>query len=99
MDLITGPLLSGVLILISLYTWILIIAAILSWLIAFNVVNTRNRFVYVLYDMSFRLTEPALRPLRRIIPSIGGIDISFIILFVLLRVLEEFVVRLRFALL
>jgi len=98
MDLIIDPLLQGILILIQIYVWVLIIAAILSWLIAFNIVNTRNQFISVLYDLSYRLTEPALRPLRRIVPTIGGVDISFIILFVLLQVLETFLIKLRFAL-
>lgn len=65
---------------ITLYIWILIIGAVLSWLIAFNVVNTQNRFVYSLVDIIHRLTEPALAPIRRILPNLGGIDISPIIL-------------------
>lgn len=69
---------------ITLYIWVLIISAVLSWLIAFNVVNTRNRAVYMIADFCYRITEPALRPIRRVIPMMGGIDISPILLIFLL---------------
>ena len=62
--------------LIGLYIWVIIIGAILSWLVAFDVVNTRNRIVYVIGDFTHRLTEPALRPIRRFVPNFGGVDIS-----------------------
>jgi YggT family protein len=70
--------------LISIYIWVLIIGVVLSWLIAFNVVNTQNRFVYMVADTINRLTEPALRPIRNILPNLGGIDISPVILILLL---------------
>ena len=69
---------------INLYTWVLIIWVILNWLIAFSVVNTRNRFVYMLGDVLNRVTEPVLRPLRRVLPSPGGIDLSPLVLILLL---------------
>jgi YggT family protein len=65
---------------LDLYIWVLIISAILSWLVAFNVVNTSNRVVYVIGDVLYRLTEPALRPIRRFIPYLGGIDVSPVVL-------------------
>jgi YggT family protein len=65
---------------ITLYIWILIAAAVLSWLIAFNVVNTRNPIVASIADLIYRITEPALRPIRSILPNLGGIDISPVIL-------------------
>ena len=65
---------------ISLYVWILIASAVLSWLVAFNVVNTQNRFVYAIGDFLHKVTEPALRPIRRIMPDLGGIDLSPIVL-------------------
>jgi len=65
---------------ISLYIWLLIGSAILSWLIAFNVVNTQNRFVYMVADFLYKITEPALRPIRNIMPNLGGIDLSPVIL-------------------
>lgn len=70
--------------LINLYIWVIIAGAILSWLIAFNVVNMQNRIVYTLSDFIHRVTEPALAPIRRFLPNLGGIDISPIILILLL---------------
>jgi YggT family protein len=67
-------------IILDLYVWLLIVWVILSWLVAFDVINTRNRFVYLVSDFLFRITEPVLRPIRRVVPSISGIDISPIIL-------------------
>ena len=65
---------------ITLYVWVLIISAVLSWLVAFNIVNTGNRFVYTVGDFLYRITEPVLRPIRRLLPNLGGIDISPIVL-------------------
>jgi YggT family protein len=69
---------------ITLYIWCLIISAVLSWLVAFNVVNTSNRFVFMLGDFLYRITEPALRPVRQFLPSLGGIDISPVVVILLL---------------
>jgi len=74
---------------INIYIWLLIIWAVLSWLVAFNVVNTSNRFVYLLGDFLNRITEPALRPIRRLMPDLGGIDISPMILILLLIFLRN----------
>jgi YggT family protein len=65
---------------IDIYTWIVIASAIVSWLVAFGVINIRNQFVRMLVDFLYRITEPALRPIRRIMPNLGGIDISPVIL-------------------
>ncbi len=65
---------------LNLYMWCLIIRAVLSWLISFNVLNTSNPTVYRIADFFEQITEPALRPIRRVIPPIGGIDISPVIL-------------------
>jgi YggT family protein len=70
--------------LIQLYIWILIANAVLSWLVAFNVVNPNNNVVRTIGEMLYRLTEPALRPIRQILPSLGGLDISPVILIILL---------------
>ena len=67
-------------IILDLYVWLLIIWVILSWLVAFDVINTGNRFVYLVSDFLYRITEPVLRPIRRVVPSISGIDISPIVL-------------------
>jgi YggT family protein len=69
---------------IDIYIWLLIASAILSWLVAFNVVNTSNRIVYAVGDFLYRITEPALRPIRRILPNLGGLDISPVVLILLL---------------
>ena len=74
---------------LNLYAWIIIISAILSWLVAFNVVNTSNRFVYLVGDTLHRLTEPALRPIRQFMPNLGGIDISPVILLLLIFFLRN----------
>ena len=78
--IIIGPLIKITLVAIDLYIWVVIISAILSWLVAFNVVNTRNRFIYMLGDFLYRVTEPALRPIRRFVPNFGGVDITPIVL-------------------
>jgi len=77
---------------ITLYIWILIGAAILSWLIAFNVVNTRNPFVASVANFFYHVTEPALRPIRRLLPHLGGIDISPVILILLIFLIERVIV-------
>ena len=77
--------------LIQLYIWILIAAAILSWLIAFNVVNTRNNFVAAVANFFYHVTEPVLRPIRSILPNLGGIDISPVILIIALLFLERII--------
>lgn len=69
---------------LELYTWIIIISAIMSWLVAFNVINARNRLVYTIGDVLYRLTEPALRPIRRFLPNLGGIDLSPLVLLLLI---------------
>ena len=76
---------------VSLYIWILIINAIISWLVAFNVLNTSNRFVYSVLDVSYKLTSPALNFIRRYLPNLGSIDISPVILILGLMFLRNFV--------
>ena len=74
---------------IQIYIFILIVQVVMSWLIAFNVVNTRNRFVYMVADIAYKLTDPLLRPIRRILPNFGGIDISPIVLILLLYFIRD----------
>ncbi|MFW5834375.1 MAG: YggT family protein [Pseudomonadota bacterium] len=69
---------------VNLYIWALIIAVVLTWLVQFNVVNSRNRFVFLVGDFLARITEPALQPIRRFMPNLGGIDLSPVILILLL---------------
>jgi YggT family protein len=86
-----APLIGFIVLVIDLYIWVVIASAILSWLVAFNVVNTNNRFVLSIADMLYRLTEPALRPIRNILPNLGGIDISPVILILLLLFFRDVV--------
>ncbi|MBO0332100.1 YggT family protein [Sneathiella sp. CAU 1612] len=74
---------------ISIFIWLLIANAILSWLVAFNVVNTNNQFVSTVGNFLYRITEPPLRPIRRIIPTMGGLDISPVVLILLLIFLRN----------
>ena len=86
-------LLDVLLIALQLYVWLLIAAAVVSWLIAFNVVNTRNQVVAMLADFLYRITEPALRPIRSVMPNLGGIDISPVILILIIYFLEQVIIR------
>jgi YggT family protein len=74
---------------ISIYIWLLIAQAVLSWLVAFGIVNRYNRVVATIGDFLWRVTEPLLRPIRRVIPDLGGIDISPVILILLLWFLRN----------
>jgi YggT family protein len=77
--------------LLQLYMYVLFAAAVLSWLIAFGVVNMRNHAVAVIADFLYRITEPLLQPIRKRLPSFGGIDLSFIVLFIIIWFLLEVV--------
>ena len=79
---------------ITLYIWVLIINVIISWLIAFNILNTSNRFVYSVLDVSHKLTDPPLNFIRRYLPNLGSIDISPIILILALMFLRNLVFEL-----
>jgi YggT family protein len=81
-------LLDVILVALDLYMYLVIAWVILSWLIAFNVVNTRNPFVAAIGDFLYRITEPALRPIRQRMPNLGGIDISPIILFLIIYLIK-----------
>ena len=75
---------------LSIYWWFLIGAAIFSWLYAFNVVNSRNQFVNMIGTFLYRVTEPVLAPIRRILPDLGGVDISPIVVLLILFFLQQF---------
>ena len=76
---------------ITIYIWIIIINVILSWLVAFNILNTQNRFVFSVLDVTHKLTDPALRKIRRFIPTFGSIDISPVILILFLMFLRNII--------
>ena len=69
---------------INLYIWVIVIGVVLSWLVHYRVVNTSNPFVYRVGEFVFRITDPALRPIRNVLPNMGGIDISAIVLIIAL---------------
>lgn len=98
MDIILGPLFLVLLIAIKCYVWIVILSAVLSWLVHFNVVNSRNQFVYALLSISWRLTEPLLRPIRRFLPAMSGIDLSPMVLILILLFLQNLIYRLAISL-
>ena len=74
---------------ITIYLWIIIINAILSWLVAFNILNTQNKFVFSVLDATYKLTDPALNKIRRFIPTFGSIDISPVVLILILIFLRN----------
>jgi len=94
MDVILQPLLWLIVTIIDLYTWVVIAGVVMSWLTAFNVVNTQNRIVYLIGDVVHRLTEPALRPIRKLLPNLGGIDLSPVVLLLGMIFLKQIVIRL-----
>ncbi len=74
---------------LDIYTWIIIASAVFSWLYAFNIVNARNPFVASVGNFLYRVTEPALKPIRRFLPDLGGVDISPIILFIIIFFIRQ----------
>ncbi len=88
----SNPFLWLILQVIDLYMWLVIIGVVLSWLAAFNVVNLSNRFVYMVGEFINRLTEPALRPIRQVLPNLGNIDISPVVLILLLLFAQRVII-------
>lgn len=84
---------------IYLFSLVLIINIILSWLATFNVINTSNRFVYTVLDVTFKITDPFLNPIRRFLPNIAGLDFSPIVLFLILGFLRNLLREYGFSLL
>jgi YggT family protein len=82
--------------LLNLYWWVVILSAVMSWLIAFNVINTYSRPVAMIGDFLYRATEPALRPIRQVLPNLGGLDISPVILLVIIWFIERELIQLEF---
>jgi YggT family protein len=74
---------------LNLVWWLIIISVVMSWLVAFGVVNTRNQLVYRIVDIINRVTEPLLRPIRRIVPPLGGLDLSPMILLLIIYILQR----------
>lgn len=85
-----APLVEVLIYVLELFKWCVIASIILSWLVAFNVVNTRNRAVYMIGDTLYKLTEWALRPIRRVMPNTGSIDLSPVVLFLIIWLIEAY---------
>jgi len=96
MEVILRPLLDVLLVAINLYIWVVIIGVILSWLVHFNVINRSNQFVNMIGEFCYRATEPALGRIRRLLPNLGGLDISPVILILALIFVEGVIKQLRF---
>lgn len=90
MDILLNPVFNLINTLLNIYFWILIASVVMSWLLAFGVVNTSNQFVSSLSEFLFRVTEPALAPIRKRLPDLGGLDISPIILILALYFIQDF---------
>lgn len=93
--IILDPLLSVIQVALEFYVILVIASAILSWLVHFGVVNTRNQFVSMVGEFLWRITEPALRPIRRFMPNLGGIDISPIVLILIIYFLNRVLANVR----
>jgi YggT family protein len=74
---------------LTLYIWVIVVYAVMSWLVAFHVINTSHQLVRAVLDLLYRITEPALRPIRNIIPDLGGIDISPVILWLIVLFIQD----------
>ena len=96
MHVILGPLIGVIDLVLGLYIWVLIFAVLASWLISFNVLSTSNRAVYLIADILYRLTEPALMPIRRFLPNLGGLDISPLVLLLGIWFVRDVLRRLAF---
>ena len=92
--IILDPLIQVLIMALRIYVWVVIASAILSWLVAFQVVNTSNQFIFTVGRVLYALTEPALRPIRRFVPNLGGIDLSPVVLILALYFLQMVLARL-----
>jgi YggT family protein len=91
-------LLSLIRLILQIYSWVIIAAAVMSWLVAFGVLNVRNQFIRMVVDVLYRVTEPVLRPIRRILPNLGGVDISPVIVLLIIFLLDHLIVEYGFGL-
>ncbi|XWN32310.1 MAG: YggT family protein [Devosia sp.] len=88
-----GSILELVLVIIRLYTWVVIASVVFSWLYAFNVINSRNQIVNTIGRALYQLTEPVLGPIRRVLPNMGGLDLSPLVLLLGLFFLQTLIAR------
>ncbi len=95
MDVLLVPLIDVIVIALQIYIYVLIASVILSWLVAFNIINTGNQFVHSIGGFLYKATEPALRPIRRRLPDLGGIDISPIVLILAVFLIQGILLNLK----
>ncbi|MDB5522671.1 MAG: hypothetical protein JWM58_434 [Rhizobium sp.] len=86
------PVLNTIMYALNIYIWILIASAIFSWLFAFNVINSRNQFVNMIGRFLYNVTEPVLKPIRRFMPDLGGVDISPIVVFIIIYLIQQLII-------
>lgn len=96
--IVLDPVLAVLSVALNLYWFVVIVSVVLSWLVQFNVVNTQNQFVSMIGEFTWRATEPALRPIRRFVPNLGGLDISPIVLLLGIFFLQQVIANIRFSL-
>jgi YggT family protein len=94
LDIILVPLLQLINTVIQLYIWAIIAYIVLHWLLVFNVINAKNNFVSIVIETLFRITEPVLASIRRILPNLGGLDLSPVVLILGLYFIENLINRL-----
>ena len=87
------PILDVVMLALRIYTWLILASVIISWLVAFGVINMRNEFVRMIYESLHRVTEPALSRIRRFMPDLGGIDLSPIVLLLIIFFIQQVIIR------
>ncbi|HVY00511.1 MAG TPA: YggT family protein [Pseudorhodoplanes sp.] len=92
MDRLIVDILSFISYLLTLYVWVLIAAAVMSWLVAFNVINPYNQVVRTFGEFLYRITEPVLRPIRNVLPNLGGIDISPVIVILIIFFIQSVII-------
>ena len=98
MNTILIPILQVISVALNLYWWVVLVAVILSWLVALNMVNTHNQSVRTIGNFVHQLTEPVLRRIRRVVPMAGNVDLSTIVLFLIIILLQQFIAQLIFRL-
>ena len=98
MNTILIPVLQVLSVALNLYWWVVLVAVIMSWLVALNMINTHNQIIRSIGNIVHQLTEPVLRRIRRVIPSAGNVDLSAIVLFLLILLLQQVISQLMFRL-
>ena len=98
MNTILIPVLTVISVALNLYWWVVLIAVIMSWLVQLNMINTHNQIIRTIGNIVHQLTEPVLRRIRRVIPSVGNVDLSAIVLFLLILLLQQIIAQLMFKL-